>query len=399
MKKPDPFRAERRFVNTAHFADHFFMLIFPTAVLSMGADFGLSYSELLKASIGGFLAFGAGSLLVGWLGDHGSRRNLLGIFFLGIGIAAIATGFSRSWWELALGLTAIGIFASIYHPIGTAMLAAGSTRIGRDMAFNGVCGNLGVALAALSTGVIVHQLGWRWAFVLPGLLVIGIGLVFLARVSHRPVSGALRGVGSRGRVAVWHLLTVVAATALMSGITFNGATISLPKVFDERVTLSSGDVLGTGLLVSVVFLVGAVGQLLVGRLIDRFPFRRVFVLFSLLQAPLLLLAVRAGDGLMVVAAAGIAFAVFGQVTLNDALIARFTPDAWRARIYALRYFISSGASGIAVALIAALHGRYGSFDPVWQFLACCGALLFVIALLLPGWMRSGGGRNDGVSGR
>nr|VFJ77600.1 MAG: Major Facilitator Superfamily protein [Candidatus Kentron sp. FW] len=382
------FRAERFFVNTAHFADHLFMLIFPTAVLSMGADFGLSYSELLSASLGGFIAFGAGSLPAGWFGDHWSRRNMLGIFFIGIGMVAIFTGLARSWWGLAAGLTGVGLFASIYHPIGTAMLVAGSTRLGRDIGFNGVCGNLGVASAALVTGILVHWLGWRWAFILPGMAIIGMGFVFLARVKHRPLlpaasdgGGTLPGPGPRHVIVV---IAVIAATALMGGITFNGATISLPKLFDERIAFLAGTPMGTGLLVSVVFLVGALSQLFVGRLIDRFPLKRIFVAFALLQAPFLLLAIQAEDGGLLVAAALIIFAVFGQVTLNDAMVGGFTPDAWRARAYALRYFISSGASGIAVALISTIHGQYGSFDPVLLVLSGCGALLFLTASMLPG---------------
>src|SRR3546814_7639739 len=80
------------FVNLAHLTDHMFMLIFPTAVLAMEADFGRSYGELLALSVGGFIAFGAGSLPSGWLGDHWSRRNMMGVFFIGIGIAAILAG-------------------------------------------------------------------------------------------------------------------------------------------------------------------------------------------------------------------------------------------------------------------------------------------------------------------
>ena len=32
--------------------------------------------------------------------------------------------------------------------------------------------------------------------------------------------------------------------------------------------------------------------------------------------------------------------VYAQVTVNDFVIARYTADAWRARVYAVRYFIT-----------------------------------------------------------
>ena len=32
--------------------------------------------------------------------------------------------------------------------------------------------------------------------------------------------------------------------------------------------------------------------------------------------------------------------IYAQVTVNDFVIARYTADAWRARVYAVRYFIT-----------------------------------------------------------
>jgi hypothetical protein len=37
----------------------------------------------------------------------------------------------------------------------------------------------------------------------------------------------------------------------------------------------------------------------------------------------------------------------------------YTADAWRGRVYAVRYFLSFAVSGAAVSLIALLHGRGG----------------------------------------
>ena len=73
------------FVNAAHFIDHYSMLIFAAAVIVMGPALGMAYSELLPYATPGFIAFGAGSLLTGWLGDRWSRRHMMVIFFVGIG--------------------------------------------------------------------------------------------------------------------------------------------------------------------------------------------------------------------------------------------------------------------------------------------------------------------------
>ena len=61
------------------------------------------------------------------------------------------------------------------------MVALGE-KIGKALATNAVYGNLGVAFAALLTGAIAQWLGWRAAFVVPGLVSIVIGVAFVLQV-------------------------------------------------------------------------------------------------------------------------------------------------------------------------------------------------------------------------
>ena len=70
------------YINIAHFIDHYAMLIFAAAVIVIAPTFHMSYGDLLPYATPGFIAFGAGSLLSGWLGDKWSRRNMIGIFFI-----------------------------------------------------------------------------------------------------------------------------------------------------------------------------------------------------------------------------------------------------------------------------------------------------------------------------
>src|SRR3954453_14729454 len=170
------------FVNAAHFIDHYAMLIFAAAVIVMGQALGMAYSELLPYATPGFIAFGAGSLLTGWLGDRWSRRHMLVVFFAGIGLSMIAVGLVRTPLQLGAALLSIGLFASIYHPVGTAMLVSYADRLGSQMGMNGVWGNLGVASSALVTGVIGQLLGWRFAFIVPGTVTVMIGLAFALMV-------------------------------------------------------------------------------------------------------------------------------------------------------------------------------------------------------------------------
>ena len=56
---------------------------------------------------------------------------------------------------------------------------------GMRLAVNGVWGNLGVASAALITGYLIDNGGWRMAFIIPGVFSIAVGARLLARAARR----------------------------------------------------------------------------------------------------------------------------------------------------------------------------------------------------------------------
>ena len=199
------------FVNAAHFIDHYAMLIFAAAVIVMGPALGMAYSELLPYATPGFVAFGAGSLLTGWLGDRWSRRHMMVIFFVGIGASMIAVGLVQTPLQLGAALLSIGLFASIYHPVGTAMIVSYADRLGREMGLNGVWGNLGVASSALVTGVVGQYLGWRWAFIVPGIVTILIGVAFARTVVQRIAPASSRRRRRRGsqKQDMWRVIVAL----------------------------------------------------------------------------------------------------------------------------------------------------------------------------------------------
>jgi len=373
------------FINIAHALDHLMVLIFPTAVLGMGASFGDSYGNLLALSLGGVIAFGAGSLPAGWLGDRWSRRNMMAVFFIGIGVAAIVTAFSTTPLMLAISLTFVGLFAAIYHPVGTAMLVAHADKLGRTIGVNGVWGNMGVAAAAAATGAITQYLGWRWAFVIPGVAAIALGVAFLALVPDERIAKASlkRAAAAVPRSVVVHAFAVLVLVTSAGSVVFQAVTNANSKIFDERLSLLAHNPLWIGILLAGVYVIGAMAQLIVGHFVDRHPLRTVFLPLSLLQGPCLLLAAWAQDWTMLLLAVAIAFAIFGQVTINDAMVARYTDQAWRARAYAFRYVVSFSAGACAVPLVAFLHERTGGFNLLFLVLAGFGSLVFLGALLFP----------------
>jgi MFS family permease len=311
------------FVNAAHFIDHYAMLIFAAAVIIMGPALGMAYSELLPYATPGFVAFGAGSLITGWLGDRWSRRHMMVIFFAGIGASMIAVGLVQTPLQLGAALLAIGLFASIYHPVGTAMIVSYADKLGREMGLNGVWGNLGVASSALVTGVIGQYLGWRWAFIVPGIVTMLIGVAFAQMVVHEDRSG-FKQAAAQARVAkqdMWRVILSLLIVVIAISTTFNAVTVALPKLFAERLADLTNSPAALGLIAAGVYVFGAMTQYTIGKLIDHYSLKTVMLPLSFVLAPFLYFAATLSNLPLIIASIGIVMGAFGQVTASVGLVA------------------------------------------------------------------------------
>jgi MFS family permease len=372
------------FVNAAHFIDHYSMLIFAAAVIVMGPALGMTYSELLPYATPGFIAFGAGSLLTGWLGDRWSRRHMMVIFFLGIGVSMVAVGLVQTRLQLGAALLSIGLFASIYHPVGTAMIVSYADRLGREIGLNGVWGNLGVASSALVTGVIGQYLGWRFAFIIPGIVTILIGVAFALTVVHEDRTGT-RQAAAQVRVAkedMWRVIVALLIVVLAASTTFNAVTVALPKLFAERLADLTKSPALLGVIAACVYVFGAMTQYTIGKLLDRHSLKTVSLPLSFVLAPFLYLAATLSNLPLILVSIGIVMGAFGQVTVNDAMVGKYTNEEWRSRAYAVRYFIGFTAAGASIGLVAWLYQQGGFVTMLHAFAGLC-LLVIAAALILP----------------
>jgi MFS family permease len=401
------------FLNIGHAYDHLFMLLFPTVVLGLEDEFGRTYDELLPLSIAGFVAFAAGTLPAGWLGDRWSRSGMIAVFFLGIGASSIVTGFARTPMEIAGGLTLIGIFASIYHPIGISMVVEGHEKVGKLLGFNGVFGNLGVAAAAIVAASLMSSIGWQAAFIVPGIVAIVTGILYVVYLALRPKDSiaaqaararsapapekAARARSARvpkkieksvsSRQVMKRVFGVVAVATIFNGLVFQGSIIALPKLFDEGLGSLADSHVGIGLMVSAVVAVAAFTQIFVGHLIDKVSIKHVWLVMLFAQVPLLAVIGWTSEAGMLIVAFAAMLMVVGEVPISDTLVARHTNDSWRSRIYGVKFLFGLGASALAPTLIILLHTPGGGFH--WLFVSFA-AMAFIVAVAtfwLPGQKR------------
>jgi MFS family permease len=376
------------FLNLAHAYDHFFLLIFPTAVLALAPAWGMSYGEALAFGAAAFVTFGLGTLPVGWLGDRWSRTQLMTIFFVGLGASAILIGLAPGPVTLVIGLALLGLFASIYHPVGTALVVQSAGGSGRALGINGVFGNLGVAAAGLVTGGIAEYLGWRMAFILPGVVAVLTGLLFVRYGRPAAEQGGAARPATKPKVALdagaqVRMFAVIGIASLFGGIVFHGTTIALPKIFELRLADVVGDLATIGLLVSCVFAVAAIAQIVIGHLLDRVGARPLLPAVALLQALCLIAAIDLwGWGMLLVALPMMLF-VFGEIPIASWLVGRYVAASWQSRVFALQYVLSLGVSALVVPLIAILYEATGGFAALFATMAAAAGVVALAAVLLP----------------
>ena len=380
------------FLNLGHFLDHFFMLVFATvAALTLTSRWGMSYGELIPYATPGFIAFGAFALPAGWLADKWSRHGMMAVFFIGIGACSTLTALAQTPLHMGIALFAMGIFAAIYHPVGIPLVIEGSNsgKTGMPIAINGVYGNLGVASAALITGFMIDNAGWREAFVWPGLFSIALGLVYLwlmRKLPRQASAGAPKKSVKPARgyqgVALIRIFAIILMTTALGGIVFQSTTFALPKIFDERLAGMALSATMVGWYAFLVFALAAFAQLVVGYLLDRHSARNVFIGVASLQAIFFALMPGLHDWAALIVSVAFMLAAFGQIPINDVLVGRQTSSEWRSRVFACRYIVTFSALAASIPMIAWIHANWG-FDRLFMLLAVVALFILLAVLMLP----------------
>jgi len=363
-----------------------FLLIFATAVTSIAGEFGMArWEDLMPYGVGAFFFFGIGSLPAGRLGDHWGRRKMMVLFFFGMGGAALLVGATQSPLQMAIALALMGCFASIYHPVGIPMLVQGATRPGWTIGINGLVGNLGIAVAAITTGLLVKYLGWRMAFAVPGALCIAFGCAFAllatreaAAPSKKKASNAALPPG----VTLARLLLVMTVAATSGSLLFNFSTNSNYELLADRLRDISQDPARIGALLAAVYAAASLTQLAVGHLIDRVPLKALYLGIVAFQAVVLALSI-VSDGWMFYAVQFLFMAaIFGAIPFTDAMIVRFVDDSARSRVSGMRLAVSFGASSVAVWLIGPLVKQAG-FAALLGVMTATSILTLLVVSQLP----------------
>lgn len=370
-------------LNVGHALNHYFLLIFPSVVLTLYKEWDMSYAELLQVGSAAMLVYGVMSLPAGWLADRWSRKGMMLVFYFGMGTSALLTAFAQTPWQMGLGLCAIALFAAIYHPVGIALIFSSANKTGRAIAVNGLAGNLGLAFAAMGTALLCQWLSWQAAFYVPGLACLLTGIVYW--YASKGVTDIEHGKNIRDDVTMplrqlKVLFACAAVVVFFGGLVFQSTTTSLPKIMDAQFSqsLSLSSTLTTSIFVCAAFI-----QLVVGELLDRVDIKKLLACIAGGQLLFLLLATVTHEWSLVLVFVGLMLCTYAQIPVNDWLIGRYSDVKWRSRIYAVKYTLSFSTGPIAYWLIAATYAHTQEFVLMYFILAGGMGLASLSAMMMP----------------
>ena len=372
-------------LNLGHALDHLFLLIFATAVSAIATEFGVGrWEDMMPYTVGAFVMFGLGSIPAGRLGDLWGRRQMMLVFFFGMGLSALAVALTQTPLQMGIALTVLGVFSAIYHPVGIPMLVQKAEKPGLAIGINGLAGNLGIAMAALSTGFLVAWQGWRMAFIVPAMVSILCGILFARTAPHEMTAPAKKktSVVQLPKHLAWRTFVVMVATSTTSSLLFNITTNGNTQLLAERLDGLVNDPTRLGMLLALIYAVASLAQLVVGRLLDWLPVKPLFFSVLFLQIVSFALASQTAGWVWYVAAIGYMVMVFAAIPFSDTMVVRYIDDAMRSRVSGTRIAISFGISSLAVYSLGPFVKASG-FTQLMVAASCVAAVGALIVLFLP----------------
>lgn len=375
-----------------HFMCHFNMFFFPALVLPIAGRLNMDIANVLGMSFWMYFLFGMTALPWGMAADRLDPKFLLILFYFGSGLSGLAAAI---WIDSSTGLfvtlTLLGIFSGIYHPIALGIISKEIKRVSLGMGYNGMFGNLGIAMSPLLAGIFNWLWGLRVAYLIMGAMnLMGIALIFSFPLlaSQKPEKEVH---GEENRLVGAFLILLMAM--MLAGIIYRGSTVILPTYFElknQEIFRWFSSLLGRGLsknlvatsVASFIYLIGMLGQYTAGRIGERFDPKFCYLVFISVIVPVIFLMSVTVDLPLVFLAMIFSFFLLGIQPFENTLVAKFTPKKFHHSAYGAKFVLTFGIGALSVKMVEAIESTLG-IEPVFVALGVISiALVGVIIMLI-----------------
>ncbi|VAX22620.1 hypothetical protein MNBD_NITROSPINAE03-1468 [hydrothermal vent metagenome] len=388
--------------SAAHFLTHLYILIFPAIVMPMSREMGLAISDVFPIGFMMYLLYGALALPAGYLSDRWSKIAMLKVCVFGMSFSAFAASYSSSVSGFTLSLAMLGLFCGLYHPAGLGLIASETGKQGAAHGINGIFGNIGIAAAPLSSGIILLTLNWRWAYWIAGLVGLAILALIFSLTANQKLDNNphLERSLNKNRDGRLKYFAVLCACIVNAGLIYRANLTALPSYFEIRASSALETITGftgsgavdatsgaSAILVSSLFIFSIAGQYAGGWVADNFDLRKAYFLFHLASVPFILGMALSFEIPLYVTAAGMVFFNLGMLPIENSLLSKFIPERWVSTGYGIKFTLTFGIGSFALYQVAFLE-KLGGLQSVYVALTAQALLLASIAAFLIYFSRS-----------
>jgi MFS family permease len=377
-------------LGSAHTMVHFYEQIFPPLMSVMVIQFQITNATGAMMMTFLAMAFGFGALPAGYIADRIGPKRIVMVYLVGAAVSCVLIAFARSPVTLALGLTAMGAFISLYHPAGTTLVTTQVKQVGKALGYHGMGGGFGVVVApalASMLAVVSPRYGWRLSFVVFGLL----GLLVAAGVGTLKITGTPK-TDTRARFWPEHLVAPGAVKAFILyliaavtvGFCYRGVMTFLPTYFSQELSgslFAGSDLVKGGNFTTIALLVGIVGQFVGGQLTARHRLENLYATLLVITVPLLVLMGLFSNYMLFFVTILFAFFHFSGQPVGNSLVAKYTDARGRGLGFGLYFTATFGIGSLGAWLSGIMTQKFG-INTVFFLLAAVVTFGFLVMLYL-----------------
>jgi MFS family permease len=303
------------------------------------------------------------------------------------GFSSIAVGFSGNVYLTGAGMILLGVGASFYHPPGYGHMALLSVEMrGRFMGIQGLGGDMGMAVAYITSAALGVTMGWRYTFVLWGVvgLLMAVGDFLLVNDVPRdpedkskPREGYVATVKKMFTTVQRTNLILVLLVVMLSGGLWTGVSQWILTYINQTKGVS---LIIAGGLSTIQYTVGAFAQIFGGELSDRIGRKMIVVAgFAAFTVSLIAMVMAPGELMvLLVLVAALGFTFYVTQAPITALLADITPKNTVGVTYGINFTVKYGIGAVLPFVAAWLSSNYGLDYVFYFFAALSGAALLII---------------------